>query len=106
MYYQPEIETMSRKDLEALQLERLQALVKRVYEKIPFYKESFDKAGVKPEDIKTLDDLTKFPFTVKQDTRCLSLRSVRGSARRSRARTLLFWHYWHRYGGWLYPSRS
>ena len=69
MYYQPEIETMSRKDLEALQLERLQALVKRVYEKIPFYKESFDKAGVKPEDIKTLDDLTKFPFTVKQDMR-------------------------------------
>ena len=69
MYYQPEIETMSRKDLEALQFERLQALVKRVYEKIPFYKESFDKAGVKPEDIKTLDDLTKFPFTVKQDMR-------------------------------------
>ena len=69
MHYQPEIETMSRKDLEALQLERLQALVKRVYEKIPFYKESFDKAGVKPEDIKTLDDLTKFPFTVKQDMR-------------------------------------
>lgn len=69
MYYQPEIETMSRKDLEALQLEHLQALVKRVYEKIPFYKESFDKAGVKPEDIKTLDDLTKFPFTVKQDMR-------------------------------------
>lgn len=69
MYYQPEIETMSRKDLEALQLERLQALVKRVYEKIPFYKESFDKAGVKPEDIKTLDDLTKFPFTIKQDMR-------------------------------------
>lgn len=69
VYYQPEIETMSRKDLEALQLERLQALVKRVYEKIPFYKESFDKAGVKPEDIKTLDDLTKFPFTVKQDMR-------------------------------------
>ncbi len=69
MYYQPEIETMSRKDLEALQLERLRALVKRVYEKIPFYKESFDKAGVKPEDIKTLDDLTKFPFTVKQDMR-------------------------------------
>lgn len=69
VYYQPEIETMSRKDLEALQLERLQALVKRVYEKIPFYKESFDKAGVKPEDIKTLDNLTKFPFTVKQDMR-------------------------------------
>lgn len=69
MYYQPDIETMSREDLEALQLERLQALVKRVYQKIPFYKESFDKAGVNPEDIKSLADLTKLPFTVKQDMR-------------------------------------
>lgn len=69
MYYQPDIETMSREDLEALQLERLQALVKRVFQKIPFYKESFDKAGVNPEDIKSLADLTKLPFTVKQDMR-------------------------------------
>lgn len=69
MYYQPDIETMSREDLEALQLERLQALVKRVYQKIPFYKESFDKARVNPEDIKSLADLTKLPFTVKQDMR-------------------------------------
>ena len=49
VYYQPDIETMSREDLEALQLERLQALVKRVYQKIPFYKESFDKAGINPQ---------------------------------------------------------
>lgn len=69
MYYQPDIETMSREDLEALQLERLQALVKRVYQKIPYYKESFDKAGINPEDIKSLADLTKLPFTVKQDMR-------------------------------------
>lgn len=69
MYYQPDIETMSREDLEALQLERLQALVKGVYQKIPFYKESFDKAGINPEDIKSLADLTKLPFTVKQDMR-------------------------------------
>lgn len=69
MFYQPELETMPREQLEELQLERLQSLVKRVYEKIPFYKESFDKAGVKPEDIKSLEDLQKFPFTVKQDLR-------------------------------------
>lgn len=69
MYYQPDIETMSREDLEALQLERLQALVKRVYEKIPFYKKSFDKAEISPADIKSLADLTKLPFTVKQDMR-------------------------------------
>lgn len=70
MYYQPDIETMSREDLEALQLERLQALVKRVYQKIPFYKESFDKGG--NATLKTssaLADLTKLPFTVKQDMR-------------------------------------
>lgn len=69
MYYQPEIETMSREDLQALQLERLQALVKRVYEKIPFYKKSFGKTGINPADIKSLSDLTKLPFTVKQDMR-------------------------------------
>lgn len=69
MYYQPELETMSREELEKLQLNRLKDLVKRVYEKIPFYKESFDAAGVKPEDILSLNDITKLPFTIKQDLR-------------------------------------
>ena len=69
MFFQEELETMPREELEALQLERLKKVVARVYDRIPFYKESFDKAGVKPEDIQSLDDLTKFPFTVKQDMR-------------------------------------
>ena len=69
VYYQPELETMPREELDALQLVRLQKLVAYVYERIPFYRESFDEAGVKPEDIKSLDDLRKFPFTVKQDLR-------------------------------------
>ena len=60
---------MSREELEKLQLNRLKDLVKRVYEKIPFYKESFDAAGVKPEDIRSLNDITKLPFTIKQDLR-------------------------------------
>ena len=51
MLYQPEIETMSREDLEALQLKRLKDLVKRVSESIPFYKESFAKAGLSADDI-------------------------------------------------------
>ena len=72
MYYQPELETMSREELEKLQLNRLKDLVKRVYEKIPFYKESFDAAGVKPEDIRSLNDITKLPFTIKQDLPILS----------------------------------
>lgn len=69
MYYQPELETMPREDLEALQLERLQKLTSYVYDRIPFYTEAFDEAGVNPEDIKSLDDLQKLPFTTKQDLR-------------------------------------
>lgn len=69
MYYQPELETMPREELEALQLDRLKELVSYVYERIPFYKEAFDAAGFKPADITSLDDLTKLPFTTKQDLR-------------------------------------
>ena len=69
MFYQEELETMPREELEKLQLERVQKLVAYVYERIPFYKNAFDEAGVKPEDLKTLDDLRNFPFTVKQDLR-------------------------------------
>ncbi|MFZ2755649.1 MAG: phenylacetate--CoA ligase [Atopobiaceae bacterium] len=67
--YQPEIETMDRERLERLQLERLKPLLKRVYERIPFYHASFDEAGFDPEGLETLDDLRKAPFTVKQDLR-------------------------------------
>lgn len=62
-------ETMSRDELEALQLERLQDTVKRVYENVPLYHERMDEMGVKPEDIKTLKDLAKLPFTTKNDLR-------------------------------------
>ena len=63
------IERASREELRELQTARLQNTVKRVYEKVPFYKGKFDEAGVKPEDIKTLSDLAKLPFTYKQDLR-------------------------------------
>ena len=69
MYFQEELETMPREELEKLQLERVQHLVEYVYERIPVYKQRFDEAGVKPADLQTLDDLAKFPFTVKQDLR-------------------------------------
>ena len=68
-YYQPEIETASREEIEKLQSERLVKAVKRVYEKVPIYRERMDEAGVKPEDIKGIDDLYKLPFTSKQDLR-------------------------------------
>ncbi|MDP3183511.1 MAG: phenylacetate--CoA ligase [Desulfobaccales bacterium] len=64
-----ENETLPREDLEALQLRRLQAVVERVYHLVPFYRRRLDEAGVKPGDVRTLEDLRRLPFTVKQDLR-------------------------------------
>ena len=69
MIYNDEYETLPREALEALQFKRLQQVVNRVYHSVGFYKKFFDKAGVVPDDIKTLDDLKRFPFTTKQDLR-------------------------------------
>ena len=62
-------ETFSRQEMEKLQLERLQETVARVYEKVPYYRAKMDEKGVKPQDIQTLADLAKLPFTTKQDMR-------------------------------------
>ena len=62
-------ETMPRPDLAALQLSRLQSLVQRIYDRVPFYRQSFDRAGVHPEQIRTLDDLRRLPHTRKSDLR-------------------------------------
>ncbi len=62
-------ETLPRKEMEKLQLSRLQETVNRVYAKVPAYRKKMDDAGVKPEDIKTLADLAKLPFVTKQDMR-------------------------------------
>ena len=62
-------ETLERAEIEKIQLERLQETVKRVYEKVLPYRKKMDAAGVKPEDIKTLKDLAKLPFTTKEDLR-------------------------------------
>ncbi|MFC1717567.1 phenylacetate--CoA ligase family protein [Candidatus Poribacteria bacterium] len=69
MIWNQEYECMSRTDMEELQLSRLQSIARTVYDKIPFYKGSFDKAGVKPGDIESLSDLTKLPFITKSDLR-------------------------------------
>ncbi|MDV0445856.1 Phenylacetate-coenzyme A ligase [Methanimicrococcus sp. At1] len=68
-YWKPEIETMDPKDLRQMQSEKLVKLVKYVYDRSPFYKKRFDEFGVKPEDIKSIDDIGKLPFTKKQDLR-------------------------------------
>jgi phenylacetate-CoA ligase len=69
MIYNEEFETLPREVLEALQLKRLKQVVQRVYHTVGFYRRVFDEAGVTPDDIKTLDDLKRFPFTTKQDLR-------------------------------------
>ena len=63
------IETASRDEIAALQLQRLQWTVRQAYENVPHYKQVFDEAGVHPDDLKTLADLAKFPFTTKKDLR-------------------------------------
>lgn len=62
-------EQLDREALEALQLERLQWTVRHAYENVPLYREKFDAAGVKPEDIQSLSDVQKLPFTTKEDLR-------------------------------------
>ncbi len=69
MMFQPDLETLPREELEALQLRRLQSLVSRVYANVPFYRKKLDEAGVRPEHIKKLSDIKLLPFTEKQDLR-------------------------------------
>lgn len=64
-----EHETMPRPALEKLQLERLQRVVARCYNKVPFYRQKMDELGVTPEAIKTLADVSKLPLTSKMDLR-------------------------------------
>lgn len=67
-YLHPQYETLSHEELKKLQLERLQTTVKHCMNS-PFYKKRFEEIGLKPEDIKSLDDIRKIPFTTKQDLR-------------------------------------
>ncbi|WP_297980092.1 phenylacetate--CoA ligase [uncultured Methanobrevibacter sp.] len=69
MIWNEEAECMSKEDKDEMQLSLLQKQVKRVYENVPFYKKKFDEAGFKPEDLKTIDDISKIPFTTKDDLR-------------------------------------
>ncbi len=68
-YYQKEIETMSTPDMKKLQSEKLVKQVKHVYENVPYYAKLMDEKGVKPEDIKGIEDLHKLPFLTKADLR-------------------------------------
>ncbi len=69
IYWDEEIETLPRVGLESIQLKRLQSLINRVYRKVEPYREKMIAAGVRPEDIRGLEDLQKLPFTTKEDLR-------------------------------------
>ncbi len=68
-YFQPEVECADRESLRELQSQRLREMIKRCYEKVPFYRKKLDEAGIKPEDIKSVDDIKRLPFTTKTDLR-------------------------------------
>lgn len=67
--YDKKIETMSRTRMRALQLRRLKEIVAYAYSRVPFYRKKYDEAGVKPSDIRTLEDIRKLPFVTKADLR-------------------------------------
>ena len=68
-YWQPKYELMAREELEELQLRRLKSVAEKVYRNVPFYHRKFQEAGVAPEDIKSLADISRLPTTRKQDLR-------------------------------------
>ena len=67
--FNEKMEKMPRAELKELQLEKLRNIVKHAYDNVPFYKNGLDQVGVSPSDIKTLEDIQKIPFTVKNDLR-------------------------------------
>ncbi|TYB32733.1 MAG: phenylacetate--CoA ligase [Flexistipes sinusarabici] len=69
MIWDDEFETLPREALEALQLKRLKNIVEKVYATVPFYRQRFNEFGITPDNIKSLADLQKLPFTTKQDLR-------------------------------------
>ena len=69
MIHNPQMECMDRESMRKLQGERLQKIVKTCYENVPFYRKNMDRMGVTPEQIKSIDDIVKLPFTTKHDLR-------------------------------------
>ncbi|MDI6631977.1 MAG: phenylacetate--CoA ligase, partial [Thermoanaerobacteraceae bacterium] len=67
--WNPEVERMPREKLRELQLQRLKETVHRAYTRVPYYRAKFQEAGLEPGDIKSLDDLVRLPFTLKDDLR-------------------------------------
>lgn len=93
-YFNEKMETMSRDEMLALQSERLVDTVRRVYDHVAPYRAKMDAIGIKPEDIRSVEDLSKLPFTTKQDLRDqLSLWTVRAATCRCGRNTRFQRHY-------------
>ena len=69
LYYEPDIECAPREVLHWIQSRRLVKMVEKCYQNVPLYRKRFDEMGLLPGDIKSIDDITKLPFTVKTDLR-------------------------------------
>lgn len=67
--WQPEAERMDREELEQLQLERLEATLARIYRNVPFYRRKFDEVGFNPDELRSIADLRRLPFTTRDDLR-------------------------------------
>jgi len=75
--FNKKIETLSRNKIKEIQIKRLKETVHLVYDKVPFYKKKFKELKIKPDDIKTLEDINKLPFTTKNDLRaCASFHQL------------------------------
>ena len=89
-YWEEEIETMSRKKLQELQLQRLKKTI-NIAANAPYYKKVFQEHGITPESIQSLDDIRKLPFTTKADMRAkLSFRTCCRKYERRRSTHPLF----------------
>ncbi len=69
IYWRKDMETMPREKLEEFQLKRIQKQIQYVYNRSPMYRKKFQAAGIKPEDIRSLDDMQHVPFTIKEELR-------------------------------------
>ena len=93
--WNPRLETMSRVDLEQLQLERLQAVVNRIWDSVAFYRRRFEQGGLIPERIRSLDDLRLLPLTVKDDLRVQFFRVGRKDETHRPDVALVWWVAFH-----------
>ena len=69
MFFNEHVETLDRQSMKEIQLARLKQVIRRVYERVPFYRKKMEELGITPDDIQTLSDIQKMPFTVKNDLR-------------------------------------